>query len=354
MKKTTIFSACLGLGLTLTSSGSLFAQSWSLTGNAGTNSSSNFVGTTDNNALIFRTNNQRRIAITTGNYGGLEAGTSTQPGYISISSKDISDSLLPFIITGNIQSQTWGNAPGRTMGRLIRLNQGPSVANGGVNWYDMGIGQDTCFFITNHSIPPSFGNGTIRKRMIVISPQDRVGINLPGNDAIGTGAVPTANFHTNGTVRLQNLPSGTGNVLVIDNAGNVYRGASTAKTNTTDSNLEPEVEKLKSELAELKSMITGLKQGYVRIVTADEKLLIQNSPNPFTSTTTIKYMLPSTFQSAFMTIKNVNGKAVKTYTLSAQNGNVVLDGGELAAGVYFYSLVVDGKTVETKKMVLSK
>lgn len=351
MKKTTFFTACLSLGLAITSSNSLFAQSWSLTGNAGTNSSSNFVGTTDNNALIFRTNNQRRVAITTGNYGGLEAGTSTQPGYISISSRDIVDTLLPFIITGNIQSQTWGNSAGRTMGRLIRLNQGPSAANGGVNWYDMGIGQDTCFFITNHSVPPTFGNGTIRKRMIVISPQDRVGINLPGTDAIGTGAVPTANFHTNGTVRLQNLPSGTGNVLVIDNAGNVYRSASTARTTSEP---DPEVEKLRIEVAELKSMINALKQGYVRISTAEEKGLIQNSPNPFTNSTTIKYALPSSFKSALMTIKDANGKVVKNYNLTAQNGNVVLDGGELASGVYFYSLVVEGKTVDTKKMVLSK
>jgi len=333
------------------SSRSLFAQSWSLTGNAGTNPSTNFLGTTDNNALIFKTNNQQRIAITSGTYGGLEAGTTSQPGYISISGKDVVGTVIPLMITGNIQSQTWGNSPGNTMGRLIRLNQGPSIANGWVNFYDMGIGQDTCFFITNHSVPPSSGNGTIRKRMIVISPQDRVGINLPGNDAIGTGAVPTANFHSNGTVRLQNLPSGTGNVLVIDSAGNVYRGASTGRT---DSDVEPDLEKLKNEVAELKSMITALKQGYVRILTAEEKPLIQNTPNPFTSSTTIKYFLPSSFQSAIMTVKNVNGKVVKNYNLTGQNGNVVLDGGELAAGVYFYSLVVDGKTIDTKKMVLSR
>jgi hypothetical protein len=37
----------------------LHAQSWLLTGNAGTNSSNNFLGTTDSKALSFRVNNKQ-------------------------------------------------------------------------------------------------------------------------------------------------------------------------------------------------------------------------------------------------------------------------------------------------------
>src|SRR5687767_4379651 len=103
MKNFTLFITGLFLGLSMISSRPLFAQSWSLTGNAGTNSSSNFVGTTDNNALIFRTNNQQRIAITSGQYGGLEAGSTSQPGYIGISGRDVAGKVIPLMITGNIQ-----------------------------------------------------------------------------------------------------------------------------------------------------------------------------------------------------------------------------------------------------------
>ncbi|MDQ0066408.1 cell wall anchor protein [Chryseobacterium lathyri] len=39
------------------SASSLFAQSWNTTGNSGTNSSNNFVGTTDNQPLILKSNN---------------------------------------------------------------------------------------------------------------------------------------------------------------------------------------------------------------------------------------------------------------------------------------------------------
>src|SRR3954452_8949759 len=53
----------------------LHAQSWSLKGNAGTNPSANFLGTTDNRGLILRTNNTERMRIT--NIGNVGIGTSS-------------------------------------------------------------------------------------------------------------------------------------------------------------------------------------------------------------------------------------------------------------------------------------
>jgi hypothetical protein len=43
--------------------GNTFAQSWSLSGNAGTNSSTQFLGTTDNKVFKIRTNNVMRITV---------------------------------------------------------------------------------------------------------------------------------------------------------------------------------------------------------------------------------------------------------------------------------------------------
>lgn len=42
------------------------AQSWSLTGNSGTNPATNFIGTTDNKELVFKTNNEERFKIADG------------------------------------------------------------------------------------------------------------------------------------------------------------------------------------------------------------------------------------------------------------------------------------------------
>jgi hypothetical protein len=349
MKKSVLMRAAVYTAVLLGTSFPVLAQSWSLTGNAGTNSSTNFVGTTDNTALRFRTNNIHRMSVTSWKYGGLEVGSAALPSYINISSRDVVDTISPFNISCNILNQTWGNTAGRTMGRLMRFNQGPSQANGGVNFYDVGIGQDTCFFITNHSVPPAFGNGVIRKRMIVISPQDRVGINLAG-DVIGNGAVPTANFHTNGTVRLQNLPSGAGDVLVIDSAGYVYRSFDSARAAQSTA-----MEELKKEVAELRSMVSAMKAGSISLITTEENQLFQNAPNPFNKTTTIKYTLPLSAGKAVLAITDLQGKTVQQYNLAGKNNQqVVISAGELPSGTYLYSLIVDGKTTDTKKMVLTR
>ena len=348
MKKIIRISTAVSTIALLTATLPVAAQSWSLTGNAGT-SATNFIGTTDNMPLLFRTNNVQRMSLTAWQYGGLEVGSTNTPSYISVAGKDVVGTIMPLSINGNILNQTWGNANGNTMGRLLRFNQGPSMANGWVNFYDAGIGQDTCFFITNHSVPPTVGNGVIRKRMIVISPQDRVGINLAG-DIIGNGAVPTANFHTNGTVRLQNLPSGTGNTLVIDADGNVFRGAA-----DSGRSLLSEIDQLKQELAELKSQVSAMKAGRISLITTEEIRLYQNSPNPFTRATTVKYYLPPFAAQAILTISNLQGKTIKQFNLAGKSDQQVeIPAGDLPSGTYLYSLIVDGKTVDTKKMVLSR
>jgi len=60
----------------------LGVTAWNLAGNAGTNATNDFVGTTDNVALRFRTNNQIRFEIsTTGHLRGANNGTAAQPTY---------------------------------------------------------------------------------------------------------------------------------------------------------------------------------------------------------------------------------------------------------------------------------
>jgi len=68
MKKT-ILKSSLAL-LLLATTQNLSAQTWSITGNAGTNASTNFIGTTDNKAFKIRTNNAVRMTFTgTGRIG---------------------------------------------------------------------------------------------------------------------------------------------------------------------------------------------------------------------------------------------------------------------------------------------
>jgi len=84
--------------------------------------------------------------------------------------------------------------------------------------------------------------------------------------------------------------------------------------------------------------------------------LEQNIPNPFNHTTVIHYTLPETCTSAKILIANTGGHVIEQVPLSVSGGHdsVTIKGGLLQAGVYLYSLICDGKVVDTKRMVLTK
>jgi len=54
-------------------------------------------------------------------------------------------------------------------------------------------------------------------------------------------------------------------------------------------------------------------------------------------------------------VSDQNGRSLKQITLSGKgSGNVDLDASTLASSAYSYSLIVDRKLIDTKKMVLAK
>ncbi len=87
--------------------------------------------------------------------------------------------------------------------------------------------------------------------------------------------------------------------------------------------------------------------------------LFQNEPNPVISSTKISFNLPETAQ-VELAIYNLKGQLVKSL-YSGVTSSKTLDwngkdenGNELQAGVYLYKLLVNGKTAETKKLILMK
>lgn len=85
----------------------------------------------------------------------------------------------------------------------------------------------------------------------------------------------------------------------------------------------------------------------------DNAILYQNEPNPFTSSTVIRYYLPEGTKNSTITVKNTEGKIVGEYqNLISGNGSISIEPGKLAANTYYYSLIIDGIEVETKKMIL--
>jgi hypothetical protein len=80
--------------------------------------------------------------------------------------------------------------------------------------------------------------------------------------------------------------------------------------------------------------------------------LSQNIPNPFTGNTSIAYYVPETAQQAHIKIANATGVALFMAEVRLGNGVLEVDATQLAAGTYSYTLVVDGKVVDTKLMVI--
>jgi hypothetical protein len=84
--------------------------------------------------------------------------------------------------------------------------------------------------------------------------------------------------------------------------------------------------------------------------------LQQNSPNPFSQTTVIRYTLPQACTSAQLAITGAAGQAIRQIPLSVSDGtnSITIEGGALPVGIYYYSLYVDNRLIDTKQMVLTK
>lgn len=81
-------------------------------------------------------------------------------------------------------------------------------------------------------------------------------------------------------------------------------------------------------------------------------VLDQNDPNPFSSSTDITYSIPKSTSKASLVVFDSKGRTVNKYDLTERgSGFLTVYGSGLESGIYFYSLVLDGRVAETKRMV---
>ena len=119
-----------------------------------------------------------------------------------------------------------------------------------------------------------------------------------------------------------------------------------------------EVEELKKENADIKQQFADLKRlvnklaGSQNINTSlSSATLLQNAPNPVSGTTSIQYSLPEGSSRGQLLLTDALGKTIRAIQLTS-SGVVNVDVSSLSSGVYNYSLVVDGNTLQTKKMTV--
>jgi hypothetical protein len=75
-------------------------------------------------------------------------------------------------------------------------------------------------------------------------------------------------------------------------------------------------------------------------------------PNPATSVVNIDYALNR--ESAQIALYNILGVQVYEQTLNSQEGTAKINVSDFTSGIYFYTIKIDGKAIETKKFVISR
>ncbi len=86
-----------------------------------------------------------------------------------------------------------------------------------------------------------------------------------------------------------------------------------------------------------------------------EASLSQNKPNPFVTSTDIKVNIPTSANTAMLNIYDLSGKQIKGIQVNERGEHSIYVTSEgLAPGMYIYSLIIDGKLIDTKRMVVTQ
>jgi len=81
-------------------------------------------------------------------------------------------------------------------------------------------------------------------------------------------------------------------------------------------------------------------------------VLDQNSPNPFSEKTVISYFIPENIGDAQLVIYNQSGAILKTIPITNRgDGDLTVYASALSSGIFSYSIIADGKIIDTKKMI---
>ena len=112
------------------------------------------------------------------------------------------------------------------------------------------------------------------------------------------------------------------------------------------------IELLQKEIADLKN---GRKEMCgIEKQEENRNILYQSTPNPTNSSTTIECSIDSRFSKASVAVYDLNGTQIREYPVYHQGRNTVtVEANEFKPGIYMYSLLVDGKLIDTKRMVVT-
>lgn len=120
----------------------------------------------------------------------------------------------------------------------------------------------------------------------------------------------------------------------------------------------------KSQIEDLQDQITNCcnspkimgspanETGSIELENIKTMQLEQNDPNPFDASTMVRWNIDVDFSNAVLFFYDNSGNRINTYNIHEKGaGELQIFGSKLSSGVYTYTLVVDGKIIDSKKMV---
>ncbi len=367
---------------------------WSLTGNTNVKTW-NFIGSLNNADFKIRTNNTQRMVVSaTGNVGIntiipaklLDVNGETRVGLLPLSAindrivfANGSGDLRSLAATGNVNhylsgNGTWQNITGggvtsAAQGLTIDQNTvllGDRCNDGGgqfaesreINMNDLNL-----YFNANNEGKLYMGttlNGSHDCRTLFSRLEiSTVGLSGAQNDYETPNPSTSGLRFTDLTARTEPIENRFKGVLSLDEDGDVIWVNSCCEKGVEEpqlSDILTRLSKLENEVKESKVQAAILKEQLAQMNVLLSKtntiILNQNVPNPFAESTMITYSIPDPFSKAQIVFRAINGEAIKTVDIkTAGKGQINVYANDISSGIYTYTMVVDGKQIETKKMI---
>jgi len=104
------------------------------------------------------------------------------------------------------------------------------------------------------------------------------------------------------------------------------------------------------------SLSNNVDRNGVDITLSSQSIVLdQNQPNPFKEQTTITYFIPDDATDVKIIFTDAKGNVLREVEISQTgSGQLNVFAQDLSSGIYTYTLVADGVTIDTKKMVCTK
>jgi hypothetical protein len=98
-------------------------------------------------------------------------------------------------------------------------------------------------------------------------------------------------------------------------------------------------------------LVPGCNNDVVEILLSEGEYLQQNYPNPANCNTSIPVSVPQG-KNATLFVSNLTGQYMEIISVLSNTNEIELDVSDYPAGMYLYSIEIDGKVMETRRMIV--